>query len=97
MSLHSRKGPVVVWSFLCAIASGYFFLDRCPNCGRYFSDDEQGNTLMYDSKYGLDTCSRPACMHEVTEKNKATALHQGWWWPEWGEKPANRCKPLNTR
>ena len=96
MSLHSRKGPVVVWSFLCAIASGYFFLDRCPNCGRYFSDDEQGNTLMYDSKYGLDTCSHPACMHEVTEKNKATALHQGWWWPEWGEKPAATCKPLNT-
>jgi len=87
---------VIVWSFLRAIASGYF-LDRCPNCGRYFSDDEQGNTLMADPKYGLGTCSRPACMHEVTEKNKATALHQGWWWPEWGEKPAARCKPLNTR
>ena len=77
LSLSSMQ-PSMTWRANSPSKSaGRTILDRCPNCRRYFSDDERGNTLMYDSKFGVGTCSRPACMDEVTEINKAMALHQG--------------------
>ena len=60
-----------------ALLTGYFWAS-CPVCGHWFAGYECGPGLATSVGGGLSTCSRPACVADVSAENAALFRSAAW-------------------
>ena len=83
VSIASQRPPsksprfrIAAVEWLKAKLGGYFWLP-CPNCGRNFGGQEEGESLMLTPSMGKMTCTNAKCMEQVRERNRKSKQYWG--------------------